>query len=206
MDIPQNIFNQYKSNLLKNSAIGSEINLLEKEIYGFSVEEQNASICAPRLTEFSLDHLEGVAELTEFKERLELVLMNGGGLCILVLGVINDNEIGISSEQESKSFWILNSICSELELVHKVMVTSNGPKGKILEIKITAITLKYNPKSTKPEVKIGLFGEESCGKSTLIGVLVNGLLDDGNGHARSNIYRFQHEQYSGKTSNFSHYV
>jgi hypothetical protein len=56
------------------------------------------------------------------------------------------------------------------------------------------------------EIKIGLFGEESSGKSTLVGVLVNGKLDNGDGSARVNIFRYPHEATSGKTTSISHQI
>src|SRR5437667_8475361 len=39
-----------------------------------------------------------------------------------------------------------------------------------------------------------------AGKSTLLGVLVKGKLDDGRGRARVNLFRHKHEVESGRTS------
>jgi len=43
-------------------------------------------------------------------------------------------------------------------------------------------------------------GNVDSGKSTLIGVLSNGILDDGRGGARSHILKHRHEQENGRTS------
>jgi GTPase len=39
-----------------------------------------------------------------------------------------------------------------------------------------------------------------AGKSTMLGVLVKGTLDDGRGKARVNLFRHKHEIESGRTS------
>lgn len=39
-----------------------------------------------------------------------------------------------------------------------------------------------------------------AGKSTLLGVLTHGELDNGRGHARQRLFRHKHEMESGRTS------
>ena len=58
----------------------------------------------------------------------------------------------------------------------------------------------------KIEVTIGVLGEQGTGKTTLIGVLINGMLDNGKGSARMTVFRHQHEIRTGKTSSFSHKI
>ena len=53
---------------------------------------------------------------------------------------------------------------------------------------------------------MGVLGEEGAGKSTIIGVLINGILDNGRGLARQNVFRHKHEILCGKTSSFSHQI
>jgi len=43
-------------------------------------------------------------------------------------------------------------------------------------------------------------GNVDAGKSTMLGVLVKGGLDDGRGKARVNLFRHKHEIESGRTS------
>ena len=76
-----------------------------------------------------------------------------------------------------------------------------GQKGLIAEMHI-----KKQENNFKNEINIGVLGEEGAGKSTLIGVLINGKLDDGNGSARLNVLRHYHEKICGKTSSFSHQI
>ncbi|PCG95697.1 Translation elongation/initiation factor/Ribosomal, beta-barrel [Penicillium occitanis (nom. inval.)] len=50
------------------------------------------------------------------------------------------------------------------------------------------------------ETRIAVVGNVDAGKSTLLGVLVKGHLDDGRGKARVNLFRHKHEIESGRTS------
>ena len=50
------------------------------------------------------------------------------------------------------------------------------------------------------EVRVACAGNVDAGKSTLLGVLTSGDLDDGRGHARQNLFKHKHELDSGRTS------
>ncbi|KAI7858891.1 P-loop containing nucleoside triphosphate hydrolase protein [Circinella umbellata] len=50
------------------------------------------------------------------------------------------------------------------------------------------------------EIRIAVVGNVDAGKSTLLGVLTKGILDDGRGKARVNLFRHKHEIESGRTS------
>ncbi|KAJ5832588.1 GTP-binding protein 1 [Penicillium riverlandense] len=50
------------------------------------------------------------------------------------------------------------------------------------------------------EIRIAVVGNVDAGKSTMLGVLVKGSLDDGRGKARVNLFRHKHEIESGRTS------
>ena len=50
------------------------------------------------------------------------------------------------------------------------------------------------------DVRVACVGNVDAGKSTLLGVLTHGGLDDGRGKSRSLIFRHQHELATGRTS------
>jgi GTPase len=50
------------------------------------------------------------------------------------------------------------------------------------------------------ELKISLVGNVDAGKSSIVGVLTRGILDDGNGLARSYVLKHDHERARGQTS------
>lgn len=124
--------------------------------------------------------------------------------CYFMLGCkdtdnINSEQNGLEKNEIELSLKAMSIICEELEAKFDIINEIYIGKKIVLEIKVERL-------NSKLELRMGMFGEECSGKSTLIGVLVNGNLDDGNGSARSNIFRFQHEHNTGKTSNLSHYV
>jgi len=49
-------------------------------------------------------------------------------------------------------------------------------------------------------VTVAMIGNVDSGKSTLVGVLTKGALDDGRGKARSKVFNFSHEAGNGRTS------
>lgn len=55
-------------------------------------------------------------------------------------------------------------------------------------------------KMSKKMTRIAVVGNVDAGKSTLIGCLTSGMLDNGRGHCRSTIMKHQHEMDSGRTS------
>lgn len=56
------------------------------------------------------------------------------------------------------------------------------------------------------EVRVAVMGSADAGKSTLLGVLTQGQLDNGRGRARLNMFRHLHEVQSGRTSSISHEI
>ncbi|KAG7306694.1 hypothetical protein JYU34_008119 [Plutella xylostella] len=56
------------------------------------------------------------------------------------------------------------------------------------------------------ELRLAVMGANEAGKSTLIGVLTQGELDNGRGSARLNMFRHVHEVRSGRTSSLSHEI
>lgn len=50
------------------------------------------------------------------------------------------------------------------------------------------------------EVRVAVVGNVDAGKSTLLGVMTHGILDDGRGEARTKLFRHKHEIESGRTS------
>lgn len=56
------------------------------------------------------------------------------------------------------------------------------------------------------DLRVAVVGNVDSGKSTLIGVLTGGNLDDGRGAARSRVFLHKHEHENGRTSCASHHI
>jgi len=70
--------------------------------------------------------------------------------------------------------------------------------------------LKITEKVEKPQVhrasnlNICIMGNVNAGKSTLLGVLISGKLDNGKGGSRSGVFNFKHEASTGRTTSISY--
>ncbi|KAL0142639.1 P-loop containing nucleoside triphosphate hydrolase protein [Mucor lusitanicus] len=64
------------------------------------------------------------------------------------------------------------------------------------------LMIRKRPQSVQDllEIRVAVVGNVDAGKSTMLGVLTKGVLDDGRGKARVNLFRHKHEIESGRTS------
>lgn len=64
------------------------------------------------------------------------------------------------------------------------------------------VLIRQNPATVEDviETRIAVVGNVDAGKSSMLGVLVKGDLDDGRGKARVNLFRHKHEIETGRTS------
>ena len=101
------------------------------------------------------------------------------------------------------SLSVIDTIAINLGCQTTITKKIRGKEGLIAEM---FIKKQEENLLSKLEITIGVLGEEGTGKSTIIGVLINGILDNGDGLARQNVFRHKHEIFSGKTSSFSHQI
>lgn len=148
--------------------------------------------------------------LSEIEKHMFDRLEEGDGECFFELGLNKEGEkIGFIESELKESVFNLEKISSKHSLSLEILKFYRGETGMVAEIKISNKNLnclKFNNLNKFSNSNIGLFGEETSGKSTLVGVLVNNTLDNGDGSARHNIFRFQHEIQIGKTTSISHQV
>jgi GTPase len=66
--------------------------------------------------------------------------------------------------------------------------------------------IRESEKNNYVDLKIGVAGNVDAGKSTTIGTLTKGILDDGRGKARTHVFNFKHEITTGRTSSIGHQI
>lgn len=104
----------------------------------------------------------------------------------------------------------LQDVLAKLKADWKILMTKNVA-GSDVEVEqeskkekgcVGKIMIRRRPESVDDviETRIAVVGNVDAGKSTLLGVLVKGGLDDGRGKARVNLFRHKHEVESGRTS------
>ena len=145
-----------------------------------------------------------VKRIQELTSQMNYRLREGSGECYYEIGVEdNGNTLGISKRELEISLNVINTIANNLGCKTKIMKLIQGKEGLIAEMYIKK---QEDDLLNKIEITIGVLGEGGTGKSTIIGVLINGVLDNGKGLARTNVFRHKHEILCGKTSSFSHQI
>ncbi|KAF2462139.1 P-loop containing nucleoside triphosphate hydrolase protein [Lineolata rhizophorae] len=154
---------------------------------------------------------ESVALLTgHLNGRLE----EGRGETLFDIG-LEDNGDSMGFEKEDWGFALgrLRQVAEVLQADVRVLMTRNvnegeeevGPMGPKDEACSGKVIVRKKPQEVDDviEMRIAVVGNVDAGKSTMLGVLVKGGLDDGRGKARVNLFRHKHEIESGRTSSVS---
>jgi GTPase len=160
-------------------------------------------------------------------DHLRARLAEGHGETLFDLGLDdNGDSMGFSKEEWDAALGRLERVCEDLKADYKILMTRNvggdvevGPASAKDTGACGKLILRRRPQSVDDviETRIAVVGNGelifSCvvdsyltaatvdaGKSTMLGVLVKGGLDDGRGKARVNLFRHKHEVESGRTS------
>jgi GTPase len=156
------------------------------------------------LTDPAEENVPALVELV--KERLE----EGHGEALFDVGLEdNGDSMGFSKEAWEFALERMGAVCDELKADYKILMTRNvggdvevGPRDAKETGASGKMLLRQRPESVDNviETRIAVVGNVDAGKSTMLGVLVKGGLDDGRGKARVNLFRHKHEIESGRTS------
>ncbi|KAI4814787.1 P-loop containing nucleoside triphosphate hydrolase protein, partial [Aureobasidium sp. EXF-8845] len=136
-------------------------------------------------------------------------LEEGHGEALFDLG-LEDNGDSMNFDKNDWDFALarLHSVTESIGADYRILMTKNvggddevevSPKEKACSGKLM-IRRRPNSVDNVIETRIAVVGNVDAGKSTMLGVLVKGGLDDGRGKARVNLFRHKHEIESGRTS------
>ncbi|MBD3192667.1 MAG: elongation factor 1-alpha [Candidatus Heimdallarchaeota archaeon] len=131
--------------------------------------------------------------------QMKFRLLEGQGEAIYEIGV-EDNGFpkGLSDKELEDSLKTLEKMAKKLKAEITILRKREGEIGKVCEILVRKLAEEdFN------EIRVAVTGNVDSGKSTLVGVLTRGELDNGRGLARMNVFRHKHEVKSGRTSSVS---
>ncbi|XP_066585276.1 GTP-binding protein 2 [Prorops nasuta] len=156
--------------------------------------------------------------VTQMKWRLK----EGHGEAIYQIGVEDNGKLaGLSREEMKASLITLNEMASRLGATtrilrervansnHKYLRLQNNDNEKRIVAEVLVQKLRRDDKEDEESVidlRLAVIGAQDAGKSTLLGVLTQGELDNGRGRARLNMLRHLHEIRTGRTSSISHEI
>lgn len=150
------------------------------------------------------------ATLAQLSRLLQSRLDEGHGETLFDLGQDDNGEsMGFDLDQWETSFSRLREAASMLKADIRILLTHNVGGLEEAETKnekdkscTGKLLIRQHPSTPEEviETRIAVVGNVDAGKSTMLGVLVKGTLDDGRGAARVNLFRHKHEIESGRTS------
>ncbi|KAJ8345802.1 hypothetical protein SKAU_G00299950 [Synaphobranchus kaupii] len=131
--------------------------------------------------------------LRQLRERME----EGCGETIYVLGVGSDGgDYGLDQGDMEASVATVRSMSEQLEADLILLRDRSEAGGRVRDYLIR----RRVGETDFLEVRVAVVGNVDAGKSTLLGVLTHGELDNGRGFARQKLFRHKHEMESGRTS------
>ncbi|EDV93967.1 GH25222 [Drosophila grimshawi] len=131
------------------------------------------------------------------KRRILDRIADSCGETIYEIGVGEDGrDSGLNAEEFEASVQTLRQLAAEMDADLVNLRERAVEKGKTAQFLIR----KHIDTTDFMEIRVAVVGNVDAGKSTLLGVLTHGELDNGRGHARQRLFRHKHEIESGRTS------
>ncbi len=132
---------------------------------------------------------------SQMKYRME----RGDGEAIYFIGVDdNGNLIGLSEKEIEESLFVLKSVAEEINSIILKVEKYPGDNGDIARVSIGK-----NNGFKRAHILVGVAGHVDHGKSTLVGTLTTGNLDNGSGRTRIFLDLQKHEIERGLSADLS---
>lgn len=154
--------------------------------------------------------------VTQMKWRLR----EGHGEAIYQIGVEDNGKLtGLTREDMKASLKTLNDMAARLGATTSVLrerhansknkdmtTCHNREERQVAEVLVKKLRKGDREDQDIVDLRLAVTGAQDAGKSTLLGVLTQGELDNGRGRARLNMLRHLHEIKTGRTSSISHEI
>ncbi|CAL8255984.1 unnamed protein product [Lota lota] len=147
-------------------------------------------------TQYRFEHL-----ATQMKWRLQ----EGRGEAVYQIGVEDNGMlVGLSEEDMRTSLETLHRMAEKVGADITVLRECEVDYDSDDPRKIAEVLIRKVPDDQQfLDLRVAVLGNVDSGKSTLLGVLTQGELDNGRGRARLNLFRHLHEIQTGRTSSIS---
>jgi len=129
-------------------------------------------------------------------KKIQYLIEMGNGETIFEIGAGEGQESGLVEEDYKASVATLESIATTLEADCVLLRERNTECGVVGQY----LVRHQADKEDFVEIRVAVVGNVDAGKSTLLGVLTHGEMDNGRGLARQKLFRHKHEIETGRTS------
>ena len=163
----------------------------------FFPQESNDGNIEYKLKLSNLNDIRKEELVTQLNYRLE----EGNGECIYEIGIKDNGFVeGITKNELRESLENLKEMSNTLN-VSIIKISEREIENDKMVAEILIRRKPFN--NSYIDLKICVSGNVDSGKSTLIGVLTSGELDNGRGKTRLNVFNHKHEIDSGRSSSVS---
>ncbi|XP_061645624.1 GTP-binding protein 2 [Phyllopteryx taeniolatus] len=147
-------------------------------------------------TQSRFEHL-----VTQMKWRLQ----EGRGEAVYQIGVEDNGMlVGLSEKDMKASLTTLHDMAEKVGADITVLRHAEVDYDADQPLTIAEVLIRKVPDDQQfLDLRVAVLGNVDSGKSTLLGVLTQGELDNGRGRARLNLFRHLHEIQTGRTSSIS---
>lgn len=136
-------------------------------------------------------------ELQRLVSQLRDKLRNGNGETLHHVGSGDGARVCRTEQEFADAVALLSRASNQLDAEQVQLRSTTGPEGVI---SAEFLIRRRAEVDDFHEVRVAVVGNVDAGKSTLLGVLTHGDLDNGRGLARQKLFRHKHELESGRTS------
>jgi len=151
--------------------------------------------------DFTKDNLTTLPAYDSVDESIHLTWKNDMQSHLVATGEAIYELVCTDDDQLAVSVSTLESVAKAAGAGTKVIRSRKNAEGKaVAEVLVRRLV----PSDVPVEVRVAAVGNVDSGKSTLLGVLSSGSLDDGRGSARASMFHHPHEILTGRTSSIGH--
>jgi GTPase len=171
-------------------AVADLARALAPEVDDEGNHEYKRHLCAPSPTRFE-----------ELVTQLQWRISEGGGEALYEIGVDDDGSVfGLNDEDMDASIHTLTRMADALACDVSVVSRREVMNARGKSATTALVRRRLDKKCEHLEIRITTLGNVDSGKSTMLGVLTKGGLDNGRGLARGAIFKHKHELETGRTS------
>eukprot|EP01065_Artemidia_motanka_P012444 TRINITY_DN1683_c2_g4_i1.p1 TRINITY_DN1683_c2_g4~~TRINITY_DN1683_c2_g4_i1.p1 ORF type:complete len:668 (+),score=232.48 TRINITY_DN1683_c2_g4_i1:99-2006(+) len=139
--------------------------------------------------------------VTQMKYRVT----EGQGECLYEIGVDNSGlPKGLAEDEYSESIRTVERMAATLKC--DVSVVCEKIVGRSPVMKCCELMVRKMSEDDCLDLRVAICGNVDSGKSTLVGVLTRGQLDNGRGSVRQTVFNHRHEIDTGRTSSVSQQI
>lgn len=143
------------------------------------------------------DSIEHIA--TQMRYRLD----EGHGEAVYTIGVTDSGGVvGLTAEEYKTTKEILDEVAKKNNYTLSVISEHKVGDAKTMY----EFLVRERNHNRYIDVRVACAGNVDSGKSSLLGVLISGQNDDGRGAARLNVFNYQHEVKTGRTSSVAQHI